>query len=115
MERNNRELCFGRKMNGFEAWSSKPATDEVAALNQRALQIKNLVENHYELAKINIKKSQEIQKRNQDANSRVDIEFLSPGTSVFVKTEGILSKESNSDKNFSRFFWIYAWLFNISE
>ena len=34
------ELCFGRKMNGFESWDTKPATDDVAALNQRALQIK---------------------------------------------------------------------------
>ena len=86
------ELCFGRKMNGFESWDTKPATDDVAALNQRALQIKNLVENQHELAKLNIKKSQEIQKRNQDSNSRVEAEFLTPGTSVFVKTEGILSK-----------------------
>jgi hypothetical protein len=44
------------------------------------------------MAKINIKKSQENQKKNQDSNSRVETEFLLPGTSVFVKTKGILSK-----------------------
>jgi hypothetical protein len=86
------ELCFGRKMNGFEAWNSKPETDEVAAMNQRVVEIRNLVENQHEMAKINIKKSQENQKKNQDSNNRVETEFLLPGTSVFVKTEGILSK-----------------------
>jgi hypothetical protein len=72
------ELCFGRKMNGFEAWNSKPSTD--AALNQRVVEIRNLVENQHEKAKINIKKSQENQKKNQDSNSLVETEFLLPGT-----------------------------------
>ena len=51
-----------------------------------------MVESSHEEALTNIKRSQEQQKKTQNRQNRVDDDTLEPGTFVYVKTEGILSK-----------------------
>ena len=86
------ELFFGRKMNGFEAWSTRPQQDEVAALHQRTMEIKRQVEGLVEAAKTNIRKGQMRQREIQDSQNRVAKDVLEQGTNVFLKAEGIIGK-----------------------
>ena len=88
------ELVFGRKMNKFENWISSPSNNEIASLSQRANEIRQLVEHTRSMAKINTRNSQEKQKIIQDNQNNVDLNVLVPGTSVFIKNEGIISKLS---------------------
>ena len=88
------ELVFGRKMNTFEDWTNTLLKDEEAALIQRANEIKHLVEHTQRSAKDNIKDSQVKQKIIQDNQNHLVLKILEPGTSVFIKNEGLLSKLS---------------------
>ena len=88
------ELVFGRKMNNFEDWTNNLLANEEATLVQRANEIKYLVEHTQRTAKVNIKNSQVKQKIIQDNQNHLVLEILEPGTSVFIKNEGILSKLS---------------------
>jgi len=52
------ELMFGRKMNGFEDWSSSNENDESEAIVARSQEIKNMIENSLNTAKKNIEEAQ---------------------------------------------------------
>ncbi|CAF1031511.1 unnamed protein product [Brachionus calyciflorus] len=59
------ELMFGRKMNGFENWSSVGIEFQNDALEDRVKEIKNLMKEGYPNALENIKKSKEKQLENR--------------------------------------------------
>ena len=84
------ELMFGRTMNTFERWSDEPSNDEVAAVAQRAAEIRKLHEETIPNALENINKAQEIQKTNQDKQSGIIEEPLKVGIHVFLKVPSLI-------------------------
>ncbi|CAF1107876.1 unnamed protein product, partial [Brachionus calyciflorus] len=62
------ELMFGRKMNGFENWSSSNENDESEAIVARSQEIKNMIENSHNTAKENIEEAQKRQITLQNNN-----------------------------------------------
>ena len=81
------ELMFGRSMNIFERWSDEMSNNEVAAIAQKAAE--KLHEETFPKALENINKAQEVQKTNQDKQSRVTEEPLKKGTNVFLKVTNL--------------------------
>ena len=86
------ELMFGRKMNKFEDWQNQKLDDEVSELIQRAVELETLQNEMQQTALGRIDAAQELQKSIQNTRNPPRIEPLEEGTTVFVKTEGILSK-----------------------
>ena len=76
---------FGKTMNTFERWPDRPSKYEVAVVAQWAAEIRKLHEGTIPNALENINKAQEIQKINQDKQSRVIDEPLKIGSHVFLK------------------------------
>ena len=75
------ELLFGRSMNTFEDFE----TNDIKAIENRCLEIKNLIENKQVDAIETIKEKQEIQKRNQDSRPGVTTRRFNIGTQVAIK------------------------------
>ena len=86
------ELLFARKMNHFGNWKETPSSDETAQLYQRTLELKRLVEITHPKAKENMAKSRERQERIQNSQNTTTDVRLAPGTMVFLKVEGLLTK-----------------------
>lgn len=86
------ELMYGRKMNMFEDWINKPDSCELIALQERAKEIRKLLQVTEPTALIKTKESQETQKRGQDNRQNQIKEELEKGTIVYIKKEGILKK-----------------------
>ena len=85
------ELVFGRSMNTFEDWRTQPGEDEIAALRQRAYQIKTLCEGKHKRAKEHILEAQEKSReaQNQRAGARLKNEHLEVGSKVYLRTGGL--------------------------
>ncbi len=86
------ELMFGRKINKFDEWTSETTEDEVEQINNRAKEIKNMIENTQIMALTNIKKAQEIQKRDQNNANKTTCEILPRGSKVYIRNMGINNK-----------------------
>ena len=89
------ELVFGRKANHFEDWTCKPTNDENNEMLGRTLEIKKLFEETIPKARENLAKSAEVQKNNQNKRDTISNEKILPGTQVFIKAEGLLTKMAN--------------------
>ena len=89
------ELVFGRKANHFEDWTCKPTNDENNEMLGRTLEIKKLFEETIPKARENLAKSAEVQKNNQNKRDTISNEKIRPGTQVFIKAEGLLTKMAN--------------------
>ena len=86
------ELMFGRKMNGFENWSSIETEFQNNALEERVKEIRYLMEEGYPDALKNIKKSKEKQLETQN-KSRPIVETPIPiGTKVWISIPGLHDK-----------------------
>ena len=88
---------FGRSMNTFERWSDEPYNDEVAAVAQRSAEIRKLHEETIPNALENINKAQEIQKTNQDKQSKVIEEPVKVCTHVFLKVPSFILGKFDQD------------------
>ena len=86
------ELMFGIKMNSFSYDGSEKTELEVAELAQRALELKNLVENIRPKALDFTDEKRVKQMINQDEKSKIRKEMLNIGTRVNLKKDGIISK-----------------------
>jgi hypothetical protein len=86
------ELMFGKKMNHFDNWKVVPTSDETAQLYQRTLELKALIEDTQPKAKENMAKSRERQEKIQNCQNRTTDVRLTPGTMVYLKVEGLLTK-----------------------
>ena len=85
------ELMFGRKMNGFEDWSSNNE-DEIVAIINRTNEIRILFEETHNRAVDNITKGQVRQKAIQNKAQNVEEEKIAIGKTVYLKCEGLLTK-----------------------
>ena len=61
----------------------------------RTLEIKKLFEETIPKARENLEKSAEVQKNNQNKRDTISNEKILPGTQVFIKAEGLLTKMAN--------------------
>ncbi|CAF1107425.1 unnamed protein product [Brachionus calyciflorus] len=75
----------------FADWTSNDV-DETNAIVKRSEEIKNLIEVTRESAISNIKKNQNKQVINQNRASNVTTEIIPIGSTVFIKSEGLLTK-----------------------
>ena len=87
------ELMFGRKMNTFSDWrdSDEPPGD-INELRNRAVEIKDLIENDHPSARANIEKSQEAQRKSQNTQHRITMDLVPIGTKVYISTTGMHNK-----------------------
>ena len=88
-------LTYGREMNGFEDWTTKPdQAEEITKreLMARAKQIEDLIVVKQQRATCKPLDQQEVQKAIQNSRANLRQEALTPGTRVMLKREGILSK-----------------------
>jgi len=85
------ELMFGRKMNKFDDFTSTKSYSEVAELEQRANEIKSLIDKQ-DQAKAVIAENQEVQKRAQNQALNLSDKVIEPGTLVNIRNDGINSK-----------------------
>jgi hypothetical protein len=85
------ELLFGRKMNFFEKIDNYENCSEIKALELRTDQVKKLIEEQQSTVKT-IEKAQLKQMQIQNSNHRICLNPLKPGTSVYIKTEGLHNK-----------------------
>jgi hypothetical protein len=85
-------LTYGIKCNTFEDWSEYEGEDLSVALENRAIQIRNLIEAR-ENAIETIKEAQEKQKDKQNKRTkRIIRTHLEKGTIVYRKNDGIINK-----------------------
>ena len=86
------QLMFGREMNHFGDWRVKEAEDEILALHARSEEIQKLI-NLFQPAAIRaIENHQPIQQNAQNKLHRIDDTILQPGSTIFLKAEGLLTK-----------------------
>ena len=85
-------LIFGREMNEFQSWETQRNENEVNEINNRALELKQLVENSQPNTIEKIEKKQEKQKAVQDKAQNVINEPLKPGTQVYIRSMKIQGK-----------------------
>ncbi len=90
------ELMYGRIPNGFENWSTVKTDNEIAEIQQRASQIKDLYENKVLQAKENIERNQITQKIIQDTRSNVVENTLTVGTKVMIMNDDKLIRKLES-------------------
>ena len=90
-EKSPYELLFGFKMLFFGDWKHEKTDSEVAMLTQRSIQIQELIEKREKALAI-IADKQVAQKAIQDKQNKIRFEQLEPGTTVYVKREGMLGK-----------------------
>ena len=88
------ELMFGRLMNTFEDWRAQPGEEEVAALRQRAMEIRTMFEETHVKGQANIEESQETNRKLQDekAKDRLLVENLKVGSTVYVRPGGMKTR-----------------------
>lgn len=85
------ELMFGRKMNSFENWNIANMITQDESIENRQNEIENMVSTH-ETAISNIESSKEHQMDNQNASANIEIDLIPIGTTVYVKSMGLLGK-----------------------
>ena len=71
---------FGRIINTFNNWKNLNSVEETSRLIQRGIEIKELIENKQKTALENIGNNQIKQRLNQDRNTKVTLNELSPGS-----------------------------------
>ena len=71
---------FGRKINTFNNWENLNSVEETSRLIQRGIEIRELIENKQKTALENIGNNQIKQRLNQDRNTKVTLNELSPGS-----------------------------------
>ncbi len=88
-------VVFGKPLNGFDDWRTKPGEDEAASLLARSMEIKNMHEVIRPEALKNINKSQIQQRKTQDERSKQILTQSIPiGSTVMLKAEGLNPKLS---------------------
>jgi len=83
---------FGREMLTFQNWSEESNIDEILAIDNRTTEIRDHFENIIPDTVNTIAEKKQIQSKYQDKDNNILSEALRPGTTVYVKKEGLLSK-----------------------
>ena len=80
-------------MNTFSDWrDSDEPTGDINELRNRAVEIKDLIENDHPSARANIEKSQEAQRKSQNTQHRITMDLVPIGTKVYISTTGMHNK-----------------------
>lgn len=79
-------------MSEFTNWKNKITIEESIALDKRAEEIKDLINNKQQHALIKIAEKQVEQKIQQDKRNLTTNKIIAPGTMVMLKNEGLLKK-----------------------
>jgi hypothetical protein len=80
-------------MNTFDNWQQEEQSlTEMDSVRNRAREIKKMIEVDYQIAKTNIEKSQERQKKQQDIRGKPRLEDIKNDTKVYVKVVGMHDK-----------------------
>jgi hypothetical protein len=86
------QLMFGRQMNHFGDWRVQESEDEQVALRFRAEEIQKLINLFQPAASRAIEAHHPVQQEAQNSQHRIDHVILQPGTTIFLKAEGLLNK-----------------------
>ena len=86
------QLVFGREPNHFENWNLKPDDNEVNQLYVRSMELKKHFDETIPTARENLEKSKEKQIKIQNKRDNIVEERITPGTPVYVKSQGLLTK-----------------------
>jgi hypothetical protein len=86
------QLMFGRQMNHFGDWRVQESEDEQMALRYRSEEIQKLINLSQPAALRAIEAHHPVQQEAQNSQHRVDHVILEPGTTIYLKFEGLLNK-----------------------
>ena len=84
------EILYGVKINEFIDYQHSEINQEEVIIAERAIQLKNLIENDRPTVLEKIRKAQEIQKSIQNRRGKPTEEEIPIGTRVMVKNDGIV-------------------------
>ena len=83
---------FGRQMNHFGDWRVQESEDNIVALRFRAEEIQKLINLFQPAALRAIQQNHPVQQESQNHQHRIDDTLLQPGTTIYLKVEGLLNK-----------------------
>ena len=86
------QLMFGRQMNHFGDWREQESEDNIVALRFRAEEIQKLINLFQPAALRAIQQNHPVQQESQNNQHRIDDTLLQPGTTIYLKVEGLLNK-----------------------
>ena len=85
-------MVFGREPNHFENWNLKPDDNEVNQLYVRSMELKKHFDETIPAARENLEKSKDKQIKSQNKRDNIVEDRILPGTPVYVKSQGLLTK-----------------------
>ena len=86
------QLMFGRQMNHFGDWRVQESEDNIVALCFRAEEIQKVINLFQPAALRSIQQNHPVQHESQNNQHRIDDTILQPGTTFYLKVEGLLNK-----------------------
>jgi len=86
------QLMFGRSMNHFGDWKNDEQCDTVSNLFTRSMELQQLLQLFQPAAIANIVGHHPAQIKAQESQHTIVTTVLTPGTTVFLKIEGLLGK-----------------------